>query len=153
MKHIIIRHQKENRKKCTLTPLEHDNRFTFIKYPFHTSLPKLDSYIVLTVNAPLLTQEDRGYPLVLIDGTWRYAEKMLAQLPTGSLYRSLPKEWKTAYPRRQEVDEGLASIEALFAAFTILGLNTDQLLDKYYWAKPFLEKNRTLILDCRGANE
>jgi len=76
---------------------------------------------------------------------------MYRQLETPHLFttRSLPIDLKTAYPRRQEdcqdPERGLASVEALFAAYTILGRDTTGLLDFYYWKEDFLLKNPLLI--------
>ena len=53
--------------------------------------------------------------------------------------------WQTAYPRVSKLgtdpDNGLASIEALYLAYHILGRPTDGLLDHYRWAQGFLEAN------------
>jgi pre-rRNA-processing protein TSR3 len=53
--------------------------------------------------------------------------------------------WKTAYPRVSKLgtdpDNGLASIEALYLAYHILGRPTDGLLDHYRWAEQFLALN------------
>jgi pre-rRNA-processing protein TSR3 len=143
----FIRHRKENRKKCSLTPLEGDLRCTFLSYPFKGPLPDLSSVVLLSVDAPELSPADSGADILLVDATWRYAEKILKLLPMGLKTRSLPRSWQTAYPRYQEVSEGLASIEALYAAFHILGYNKDNLLDAYYWKEAFLEKNSQLLLD------
>jgi pre-rRNA-processing protein TSR3 len=60
------------------------------------------------------------------------------------IYRSLPSHYKTAYPRRQldcpDPERGLASIEALYAAYSILGRSTDGLLDRYHWKEEFLSQ-------------
>jgi pre-rRNA-processing protein TSR3 len=59
--------------------------------------------------------------------------------------RSLPKGFQTAYPRRQldcpDPSQGLASIEALYIAFFLLGRECDFLLDGYYWKELFLQRN------------
>jgi pre-rRNA-processing protein TSR3 len=53
--------------------------------------------------------------------------------------------FRTAYPRISkqgtDPDNGLASIEALYVAYHVLGRPTDGLLDRYHWAKLFLELN------------
>jgi pre-rRNA-processing protein TSR3 len=62
--------------------------------------------------------------------------------------RSLPP-WTTAYPRlsktRPDPEDGLATIEAIFAAYTILGRPTEGLLDNYLWADQFRALNRGRI--------
>lgn len=54
--------------------------------------------------------------------------------------------FQTAYPRvsRQGTDpcNGLASVEALFLAYHILGRPTAGLLDHYRWADEFLRINQ-----------
>jgi len=111
----------------------------FFTYPY-AQLPDLSSYFLLTPNAPVLTAEDRELGIFLIDGTWRYADVMLRSVEASQpvICRSLPREAKTAYPRRQEHPHGLASVEALFLAYRILDRPTHGLLDRYYWKKEFL---------------
>lgn len=144
---VILRHKKENLRKCSLKGLETREDLVFYTYPKDT-LPTLSSYVLLTLEAPLLTASDNQYGLFLIDGTWRHSEVMFKSLPKPSLFipRSLPKELRTAYPRRQEdcsdPERGLASVEALFAAYQLLGRDPSGLLDFYYWKNAFLEKNK-----------
>lgn len=134
----IWRHRKENLKKCSLSGLEGRDDFRFYTYP-KDKLPPFDA-VVLATDAPVLTAEDACYDLLIIDGSWRYADKMRRQLGEVRA-RSLPMSLKTAYPRRQEEAHGLASIEAIYAAYKILGRNTDGLLDSYYWKSEFLQQN------------
>lgn len=140
---IILRHKRENLKKCSLRGLEGRPDCQFLTYPL-SKLPNLDQYCILTLDAPELSQEDTERGIFLIDGTWRYARKMSQIIPkTGlHLFRSLPPSLQTAYPRRQDdcpdPKRGLASIEALYAAYSILGRPLDGLLDNYYWKEQFL---------------
>lgn len=141
---IILRHRRENLKKCSLRGLEKKAGFKFFTYPKDT-LPDLPGYILLTVNAPPLSPEDAAYGLLLLDATWRYAETMEKQINKPLLERSLPSHFRTAYPRRQEdcIDPelGLASVEALYLAYYILGRDTTGILDFYHWKEEFLSKN------------
>lgn len=141
---LILRHRKENLKKCSLSGLEQRPDMLFYTYPWTIPQPDLSRYIVLTLDAPVLTSEDGEYGLFLIDGTWRYAEKMLKSLKPPYLMRSLPST-STAYPRKQDDDRGLASIEALYLAYQITGRNPTGLLDHYHWKEQFLEKIDRLI--------
>jgi len=147
---IIFRHQRENIKKCSLRGLEQHPGLLFFTYPKSTLFDQ-ENYILLTPEAPILSQEESGYGLLLLDGTWRLAQKMVAtiQLPHSTLRRSLPTSCKTAYPRRQDSfvdpDKGLASVEALYIAYHILGHDSTGLLAHYFWAEAFLEKNRRLL--------
>lgn len=143
---IILRHRKENLKKCSLRGLEERSDFRFFTYPCE-ELPDLSSYVLLTLDAPPLTEADGDKGIFLIDGTWRYTALMQKQLPKPDLFerRSLPGGFQTAYPRRQEdcpnPSEGLASIEALFVAHLTLKRSTEGLLDHFYWKEDFLKKN------------
>lgn len=149
LKTIIVRHRKENLKKCSLRGLEGRPDLYFSKYP-EPLLPDLKGYILLDLEGEPLSGKDRDKGLVLLDGTWRYAGKMrenilgLDELPK----RSLPFA-HTAYPRRQDdcsdPVKGLASIEALYLAYRLLERNADSLLDHYHWKEMFLEKNAPLL--------
>ena len=140
---LILRHKRENLKKCSLHGLEGRPDCQFFTYPKDT-LPTLENYLLLTPGAPELKPADASRGILLVDGTWRYAEKMIQQLQVPHLFecRSLPAHFETAYPRRQEISTGLASIEALYIAYFILGRSTDGLLDFYFWKENFLQKNR-----------
>ncbi len=143
---IILRHRKENLKKCSLRGLEERPDFQFFIYP-NDKLPDLTGYFLLTLDGPVLNESDRNLGVFLIDGTWNYAEVMQRQLPKPHRFerRSLPSDFLTAYPRRQEdcadPARGLASVEALFLAYSLLGRKTEGLLDRYYWRDEFFKKN------------
>lgn len=141
---IILRHRRENLKKCSLRGLETRSDMLFFTYPKDT-LPDLTNYICLTLDAPPLTPADSDHGLFLIDGTWKLAEKMAKSVSQNLIYRSLPSHYKTAYPRRQpdcpDPTSGLASVEALFIAYHILGRDTTGLLDHYHWKEEFLTLN------------
>ena len=147
---IILRHRRENLKKCSLRGLEAREDMLFYTYPKAT-LPCFDDYILLGMGGKVLSKDDRDSPLFLIDGTWRYAQVMTNQIPGKSRHevRSLPDIFVTAYPRRQQdcpdPSKGLASIEALYVAYFITGRNTEGLLDNYHWKELFLEKNQEAL--------
>jgi pre-rRNA-processing protein TSR3 len=145
---IIYRHRKENLKKCSLRGLEKRSDFLFYTYP-QARLPDLRGTILLSMEGEPLSEQDKEAQLLLIDGTWNYAEVMHRQLekqfPEGIVKRSLPGNWETAYPRKQtkcpDPERGLATIEALYAAYVAMGRPTDDLLDHYHWKELFLQKN------------
>lgn len=142
---VIIRHRRENKKKCSLSPLTKCPGFDFHPYP--GDRPQLSPQtILLSPQGPPIRPEDGPAPLLLLDSTWALLPKMTRWIdPENTLRRrSLPPQWKTAYPRCQEVSDGLASIEALFAAYTILGYERDHLLANYHWRSEFLELNEIL---------
>jgi pre-rRNA-processing protein TSR3 len=142
---LILRHKRENLKKCSLSGLENRSDCLFLTYPL-PKLPNIDQYCVLTFDAPQLSLDDANRGLFIIDGTWRYAQIMTKIIPPqgNHVYRSLPSHLKTAYPRRQpdcpNPERGLASIEALYAAYTLLGRPTKGLLDRYHWKEDFLRQ-------------
>jgi pre-rRNA-processing protein TSR3 len=144
---VVIRHRLENLKKCSLRGLETRPDFLFFTYPY-SHLPPLDGYIVLTLDAPPLTKEDGQQGLLVMDATWRYAEKMIRPFlhQPNYLYRSLPHHFRTAYPRRQndcpDPTRGLASLEAIYLCYHILERDTSGLLDGYYWKDLFLKMNQ-----------
>ncbi len=146
---LILRHRKENLKKCSLRGLESRDDFRFIPFPCK-EWPDLTGYCLLTLNAPPLSMADKDLSLFLVDGTWRYAEKMVQSIPKPNtlVHRSLPSHFRTAYPRYQtgcpEPDCGLASIEALYLAFLLTGRSTEGLLDGYHWRDDFILKNNIL---------
>ena len=142
---IILRHRRENLKKCSLRGLEKREDMIFLSYPLQAPLPDVSHYCALAIDAPPLSEADASCGLFLIDGTWRLAEKMAKSLPANLILRSLPAQFKTAYPRRQldcpDPERGLASVEALYLAYRILGRNTEGLLDHYHWKELFTSTN------------
>jgi pre-rRNA-processing protein TSR3 len=103
------------------------------------------------MDAPPLQASDGDKGIFLLDATWRYASKMLHFVESHATIekRSIPKGFRTAYPRRQDdcpnPEEGLASIEALYIVYVITGRDPQGLLDGYHWKDLFLEKNQQLL--------
>jgi pre-rRNA-processing protein TSR3 len=149
---IVIRHRKENLRKCSLSGLEKRSDFLFFSYPLQ-EIPPYAGSILLTLDASEeLSIHDGDSPLLILDATWRYAQMMEKNLPmAGSLKkRRLPAQLKSAYPRRQldcsDPTCGLASIEAIVCAYVLMGRPITGLLDNYYWRDSFLEKNRSFLV-------
>ncbi|NGX34673.1 MAG: hypothetical protein K1060chlam1_01026 [Candidatus Anoxychlamydiales bacterium] len=147
-KTIIIRHKKENLKKCSLKGLEKRDDISFFRYPMKNSINislDLSNYILLEMSSQELSSKDQNKGLLLIDSTWKYVDKILKILPENIEKRSLPKNFKTAYPRKQTLCpdpiRGLASIEALYLAYLITKKDTKNLLDNYYFKEKFLKIN------------
>ena len=127
---LIVQDYKENRRKCTLTPLEGKPGVEFLRLGHPSRNPgvvELPSGILLQVGGPTLTPEDASLvankTLILVDSTWARVPKVLARIKAAegcTLYgRSLPPDIVTAYPRTSKLyadpAEGLASVEAAFA--------------------------------------
>lgn len=139
---IIVRHPRENPKKCSVLPLKGREDVLLLPYPAD-ELPPLDNYIRLAADGPELSAADCKSGILLLDGSWRSAGRMIKDyeaVPPRSLHG-----WKTAYPRVSKLgtdpDNGLASIEALYIAYQVLGRPTDGLLAHYHWAQQFLQLN------------
>ncbi len=139
---IIVRHPKENPKKCSVLPLKGRPDLFFVNYPVKAPLD-LAGYVRLAAEGPVLSLADSQSGILLLDGSWRRASDMtlaFEQVPPRSLHG-----YQTAYPRCSKLgtdpDNGLASVEALYLAHHILGRPTAGLLDHYHWAEEFLRRN------------
>jgi pre-rRNA-processing protein TSR3 len=139
---VIVRHDHESPRKCTILPLRGRADVVLLHYPVRQR-PPLEGYVRLAAEGPPLTAADAARGLLLLDGSWRWAAAM-TQAFEDVEPRSL-SGWRTAYPRVSKLgtdpDNGLASIEALFLAYHLLGRDTAGLLDHYRWAADFLELN------------
>ncbi len=143
---IIVVHRAEKRSKCSVEPLRKTGQFGFGRYP-NRGAESLEGYVRLGLGGPQLSAEDHDRGLVLLDGSWRWAAKMeksYADIPVRSL-----GPWQTAYPRQSRVfedpAEGLATIEALYAALYQMGRPVEGLLDSYHWGALFLQRNGELL--------
>jgi|SRR5208282_2880908 len=139
---IIVRDPHENPRKCSVLPLRGRSDLLFLRYPVRER-PPLDGYIRLAAEGPGLAASDAGSGILLLDGSWRWAGVMnrdFQDVPPRSL-----RGYRSAYPRvsKRGTDpgNGLASIEALFLAYRILGRETTGLLDHYRWQDEFLRLN------------
>ena len=139
---LIVRNPRENPRKCSILPLKGRADLLFLSYPL-TRRPNLEGYIRLAADGPELSPADADRGILLVDGSWRWADVMnrdFQGVPPRALHG-----YQTAYPRRSKLgtdpDNGLASVEALFLAYHILGRPTDGLLDHYHWREEFLRSN------------
>ncbi|MBQ15611.1 MAG: hypothetical protein CMJ65_00660 [Planctomycetaceae bacterium] len=143
---VIVVHPRERRSKCSVEPLRGRDGFVFWQFPSRGPEP-LEGYVRLGLGGPLLGPGDAHRGLLVLDGTWRLVAGMEAdyeQLPV----RSLP-DLQTAYPRTSKLfadpPAGLATIEAVWAAYHLLGRPTDGLLDSYRWGELFASTNLPLL--------
>ncbi|GIW71275.1 MAG: hypothetical protein KatS3mg102_0817 [Planctomycetota bacterium] len=148
---VIVRHRRERVSKCSLEPLRGRPDLVFVTYPDEQP-PALAGYVRLALHGPPLSRADAGCGLLLLDASWRLVrpmERRYREVPA----RSLPP-LATAYPRSSKLAPdppgGLASVEALFAAYWILGRPTAGLLEHYRWREPFLAHNRALLQQLRA---
>ncbi|CAN5388860.1 hypothetical protein BH10PLA2_BH10PLA2_13280 [soil metagenome] len=145
---VIVRHPRENPRKCSVIPLKGRPDILFLPYPVRQP-PPLENYVRLAIDGPELSAADAGHGILLLDGSWRWSNPMnrdFAYVQPRSLSGIV-----TAYPRKsklgQDPEAGLASVEALYAAYQILGRSTQGLLDQYRWAEEFLQLNRQLFVN------
>ncbi|HLJ93457.1 MAG TPA: hypothetical protein VKU02_09735 [Gemmataceae bacterium] len=125
-----------------MLPLRGRADLIFLTYPVG-QLPSLEGYIRLAAEGEEISPNDANRGLLLLDASWRWAESMnldYEEVPARSLHG-----YRTAYPRRSkrgtDPHNGLASVEALFLAYHLLGRPTAGLLDHYRWADTFLRLN------------
>jgi pre-rRNA-processing protein TSR3 len=147
---VVVRHPRENVRKCTIWPLRDRADFVFLTHPVKAPL-SLDGYIRLAAEGPELSGADAKYGLLLLDSSWRWLGPMsrpFVAVPARSL-----KGYQTVFPRRSKRDDdpdnGLATVEALYLAHHILGRPTEGLLEHYRWGEEFLRVNGLGTSDLR----
>ena len=145
---LILRDPRESPKKCSLIPLRGTPGVVFAEYRADRSLDA-SGRVLLDPAAEPISAGDRGLPLVILDSSWRRLRKLSATVVGEPRRRRLPP-LKTAYPRRSrdfvDPSEGLASVEALYAALVLLGHEgVEYLLDDYRWKDQFLELNAAVL--------
>src|SRR5262245_34831617 len=111
---LVVVDHKENRKKCSLTPIEGLPGVEFVRLSARSGQQRpfeLPAGILLAVDAPPLVPGDRqhldGGALIIIDATWARLPIVLRRLaprPGARIERrSLPATARTAYPRTSKV--------------------------------------------------
>ena len=145
---LIVIRRGEDPRKCSVRPLRGTPGIEFLPYPLR-QVRDFSNHLLLTPGAPPLTPADLGRPLLLLDASWRHADRMKRAI--GAVEpRSIPPNWLTAYPRQSKTHAdpgtGLATVEALYAALTTLGIRDDSLLRHYPWRDAFLQLNHALLL-------
>ena len=146
---IILRHPTESNRKCTVSPLRGVEGFQLYRFPLKQPYD-FSNYVRLGFDGPQLSSADRDKGLLILDATWRRVAAMEAEYVSVPI-RSLP-HLQTAYPRRsrlsQDPNQGLATIEALYAALHILGRPTHGVLEGYHFKDQFLQKNSTFFANA-----
>ena len=143
---LILRDPRESARRCSLTPLRGLEGIEFRAYAPGRRLDASGRVLLATDGEPL-GPDDAGKGLVLIDCSWRRVPRLRATLDGDPAPRRLPP-LVSAYPRRSrdfpDPAEGLASVEALYAALALLGRTRPELLHAYRWAAEFLAANPSL---------
>lgn len=145
----------ETPNKCTIAPLAYRDDFNIRKIASQPHLAPLASDYLLHpdgISIAAVPRHSHSYSLAAIDCVWRRLSPILetieAPLPTPL---AIPPGFVTAYPRRSHpsnsktnVDpaSGLATIEAIFIAATLLGHWDPTLLSEYFFGARFVEINR-----------
>jgi pre-rRNA-processing protein TSR3 len=140
---LILRDPRESAKKCSLTPLRGLPGICFVDYSPERRV-EAGGRVLLHTEGELLGPADAGRGLLLIDCSWRRVTSLMRVVDGAPVLRRLPP-LQTAYPRRSNTFEdpaqGLASVEALYAALALMGSRRPDLLHAYRWADEFLRQN------------
>lgn len=144
---LVFRDSHESPQKCSLTPLRGNADVRFVDYPRQGSVDA-GGRILLHTDGEVLGPDDAGKGLLIVDSSWRRLPKLL-RLVTGDPPRRRLPPLVTAYPRKskryEDPSEGLASVEALYAALFLLGHARPDLLEGYHWKEQFLELNPDFV--------
>ncbi|MFT7077507.1 MAG: pre-rRNA-processing protein TSR3 [Planctomycetota bacterium] len=145
---LIVRDPRESPKKCSLIPLRGTAGIEFVAYE-GDRMVDATGRVLLDPEGELISEADRGLPLLVLDSSWRRLPKLAKTITGDPVRRRLPP-LVTAYPRRskgfEDPSEGLASVEALYAALLLLGAtDIEYLLDDYLWKTEFLDRNRDAL--------
>ena len=143
---VVVVHPREKKRKCTVRHLREQPGYIFWKFP-RRGEESLENYVRLGMGGPELGPADADSGLLVLDGTWKLANRMepfFRDVPIRSL-----GPWQTAYPRVSKVfddpDGGLATVEAMFAATVQLQRPQYELLNQYHWCQEFQDLNADLI--------
>lgn len=144
---LILRDPRESLQKCSLTPLRGLSGIRFVDYAPERRIDA-GGRVLLHTEGELLGPADAGRGLFVIDCSWRRVASLARTVDGEPVRRRLPP-LQTAYPRRsttfEDPTEGLASIEALYAALALMGVPRPDLLAAYRWSDEFLRLNRDLL--------
>ncbi|MEO0651355.1 MAG: DUF367 domain-containing protein [Planctomycetota bacterium] len=147
---LVLRDPRESWARCSLRPLREREDIEFVTWSEELEL-EVGGRVLLDPEAPALEPSDpaleRGgvrLGLFVIDCSWRRLERIGRAVVDAPLRRALPP-LETAYPRKSSTFEdpaqGLATVEALFAASALLGRPDASLLAGYRFADAFLAAN------------
>ncbi len=146
----------ETSNKCTIAPLSYRSDFRLITHGCPPEQRVFLSPLLLHPDGECFAEKQNEdskayFGLAAVDCVWRRLPEILSsfQKPLPQL-RKIPQDFQTAYPRKSQFQldpqGGLATIEALFIGAAFLGHWDLTLLEKYYFAGPFLDLNKQVFL-------
>ena len=140
---LILRDPRESPRKCSLTPLRGFPGVRFATYR-DDRVVEAGARVLLHTEGEELGPADMHAPILLVDCSWRRVPTLLRTVRGDLRPRRLPP-LVTAYPRRSKTfddpGEGVASIEALYAALAFTGTLEPRLLATYPFGAEFLRLN------------
>lgn len=139
----VIRHPRENLKKCSLRHLHGHPNFEFFTAVDGFSFDAT-GYTLLEIDAPTISPADADRPVLLLDSTWHLLPKIRRKVYGDFVPRALPPNILTAYPRVSKMHQdphGLATVEALYAALQMMGTPDREILNGYLFGEKFLSIN------------
>lgn len=145
---LIIRDARESPKKCTIAALRGFPNITIRGWQRDTRID-ISGATFLHPGGEPLSAADANRTLLIVDSSWHHLAQMMNDLIGAHEKRSIPAGFVSAYPRRsriyQDPANGLASVEALFIALTILGDRREDILEPYHFRNQFLELNASKL--------
>ena len=147
MKIFILKDYKESEKKCSIIHLKGKKGFEFL------DRQKFDEYdfsgfTLLHPDGEPITKISKGEKILLVDSNWRKAKKMYNRLALKYNLKKIRIDgFKSAYPwKAGRPENGLCSIEVLWALKLIAGERDDSLFENYRLKKEFLDVNGKKII-------
>ena len=148
----VVEHPREKKHKCTVVLLKGREDLEFVGAEEAAERDWGDALLLHAGAERVLSRDDAGRPLILVDASWRWAERVCRKIRAPR--RRLPL-FETAYPRSSKLFRdppgGLASAEALYVASLVLGAPDESFLDEYRWKSEFLSRNGDAIRSLLGA--
>ena len=147
MKITVIKDYRENSKKCSVLPLQNKENFVFVSRDYVDDYDFSGLTLLHPEGEPVGTL-DKDAKLLIVDSNWRKARKMYNRLD--KKYPDMKKisisGFVSGYPwKKGRPDNGLCSIEAIFAALLLAGIHDESLFENYRYKDKFLELNKEII--------
>jgi len=147
MKITIIKDYKENSKKCSVLPLQGKPGFEFVSRDFVNDYDFTGLTLLHPEGEPVkkLSKDEK---LLVVDSNWRKARKMYNRLE--QKYPTMKKisvsGFVSGYPwKKGRPENGLCSIEAIFATLLFAGIRDESLFENYRYKDRFFELNKEII--------